>query len=64
MTLRMMYLRKYFVSINTKQIKMGLGTEAVMVLVIDRGSKMEMITVVWNSIRRIREEEVLVGIVQ
>lgn len=43
---------------------MGLGTEAVMVLVIDRGSKMEMITVVWNSIRRIREEEVLVGIVQ
>lgn len=60
----MMYLRKYFVSINTKQIKMGLGTEAVMVLVIDRGSKMEMITVVWNSIRRIREEEVLVGIVQ
>lgn len=64
MTLRMMYLRKYFVSINTKQIKMGLGTEAVMVLVIDRGSKMEMITVVWNSIRRIREEEVFVGIVQ
>lgn len=60
----MMYLRKYFVSINTKQIKMGLGTEAVMVLVIDRGSKMEMITVVWNSIRRIREEEVFVGIVQ
>ena len=43
---------------------MGLGTEAVIVLVIDRGSKMEMIIVVWKSVRRIREEEVLVGMVQ